>query len=260
MDLLDPSRVAEAFADARLNARPLQALGDWSALDLAGAYRIQQAVAERIGPVRGWKISAVTPAQQAGLGVAGPIAAPLLGPWVSDSGSTYSRAAFCHPPLLECEYAFAFGRDLPPRATPYSRAEVEAAIDAVHVVLELCDSRLAARGTTLQQLVDCFNNGGFVLGPRIADWRRIDYASAPIVLRDGAGAVLASGSGSAVLDGDPVGTLVLIANLQPPLPGGLRAGQLVTTGSCNTPYPVREDGEFVGDFGALGRVRVRFDV
>jgi 2-keto-4-pentenoate hydratase len=148
---------------------------------------------------------------------------------------------------------------LPPRATPYTRAEVEAAIGGVHVVLEICDSRLTAPMTPLQALVDCFNNGGFVLGPKTADWRSVDYAGAPIALRkEGDGEPLATGNGKAVLDGDPVGTVVMMANLQPPVPGGLKAGDVVTTGSCNQPYAVNEDGEYIGDFGPLGSVRVVF--
>ena len=259
MDPLNTAAVAEAFANARLDARTLEAPGDWSALDLAGAYRLQEAVVERLGPARGWKISAVTAAQQQGLGVDGPIAAPLLAPWFKTSGSGFERAAFCHAPLIECEYAFAIERDLPPRALPYTRAEVEAAIGGVHVVLELCDTRLPVPASTLQQLVDCFNNGGFVLGPKTADWRSVDYAQAPIVLRGAAdGSALATGSGSAILDGDPVGTVVMMANLQAAPMGGLKAGQVVTTGSCIKPYAVTADGEYIGDFGVLGAVCVRF--
>jgi 2-keto-4-pentenoate hydratase len=259
MDLSNTAAVAEAFAEARLTARPLEPLRDWGALDLAGAYRLQAALVERLGPVRGWKISAVTPAQQKGLGLSGPIAGPLLAPWFKSSGSRFERAAFCAAPLLECEYAFEIAKDLPPRATPYTRAEVEAAIGGVHVVLEICDSRLTAPMTPLQALVDCFNNGGFVLGPKTADWRSVDYAGAPIALRkEGDGEPLATGNGKAVLDGDPVGTVVMMANLQPPVPGGLKAGDVVTTGSCNQPYAVNEDGEYIGDFGPLGSVRVVF--
>ncbi|MDQ6679877.1 MAG: hypothetical protein M3Y67_02790, partial [Pseudomonadota bacterium] len=134
-----------------------------------------------------------------------------------------------------------------------------AAIAAVHIVLEVCDSRLAALGSTLQQLVDDFNNGAFVLGPACTDWRGVDYAASRIALRSFTeGPELATGSGMAVLDGDPVGAVVLMANLRPAAPGGLRAGQVVTTGSCTTPFPVTIDGDFIGDFGALGIVRIRF--
>jgi 2-keto-4-pentenoate hydratase len=111
----------------------------------------------------------------------------------------------------------------------------------------------------LQQLTDGFNNGAFVLGPACADWRDIDYARCDVVLRGAAdGRALASGSGAAVLDGDPVGAVVAMANLRPPPPGGLRTGQVITTGTCTPPLAVSADGEFIGDFGPLGTVSVRF--
>jgi 2-keto-4-pentenoate hydratase len=38
----------------------------------------------------------------------------------------------------------------------------------------------------------------------------------------------------------------------------LRAGQVVTTGTCHPPLPIQAGDHFAADFGALGKVSVRF--
>ena len=38
----------------------------------------------------------------------------------------------------------------------------------------------------------------------------------------------------------------------------LKAGEIVTTGTCATPLPIAPGDEMVADFGVLGRVSVRF--
>jgi 2-keto-4-pentenoate hydratase len=44
-----------------------------------------------------------------------------------------------------------------------------------------------------------------------------------------------------------------LANAQPLPAGGLRRGQIVTTGTCTTPVPLRA-GRYAADFGPLGVV------
>jgi len=90
----------------------------------------------------------------------------------------------------------------------------------------------------------------------------VDYTEQEIVLRavvDGQRVELAQGTGQPILQGDPVGALVLLANAQAPGYGGLRAGQFVTTGSCTGAVPVPGPCAVEADFGALGMVRLRFE-
>lgn len=252
-------RIAAELAAARRQARPADLPADWHPADLQSACRLQHAVTMRLGAVRGWKVSALTAQQQQALGLRAPVAAPLPAPWFLSSPAHFSRTLFCQPPLLECEFAFMLGADLPERERDYTRAEVEAAIASVHPVFEVCDSRLAAGSSALRQLADGFSNGGFVVGPACADWRRIDYRDHAMVLRRQAdGAVLAHGSGAAILGGDPVAAVVAMANLSPYPLSGLHAGQIITTGSCTKPFAVTEDGVYAADFGSLGKVELRF--
>ena len=172
------------------------------------------------------------------------------------------RAADYIAPKLECEFAFELVRDLPPRPDrPYSRDEVRAATGALRIAVEIVDSRLPRGLGALAELTDAFNNGAFVAGPRITDWHGLDPATIAIVLTralDGAIAEVARGSGAAILDGDPFGTVVMLANAPPDRQAGLRAGSVVTTGSCTGAPMLPGPGEYRAEFAGLGDVVFRF--
>jgi 2-keto-4-pentenoate hydratase len=256
--------LATALAEARRDGRRLASVEPtaWPA-DLAGAYRVQHAAAAAHGAIVGWKIAGVTAAQRGPMGVPRPIAAPLVEGWlrtVADGGvARWPFAAFDRP-RLECEFAYVLAQDLPPRpGRPYGRAEVEAAIGGVAIGIEVIDTRAPPGAPPLAALADAFNNAAYVRGPMTADWRSVDPARTPIVLADAAGREVARGDGRAVLDGDPLGTVAMLADIQDDLPRGLRAGDFVTTGSCTGVYTVAGPGRWVADFGPLGTVAIALD-
>ena len=265
MNANDFTAATQALIEARREARALDALPPaWLPGELPIAYRLQRAVARPLGEVRGWKVAGLDEAQRQAMAVPGPVAAPLLAPWVQNSAGRLSLTNFVAP-KLECEFALELIRDLPERGKgtkPYTRSEVEAAIGGVRIGIEVCDSRLPAGAPTLAQLADDLNNGAYIVGPASADWRHADYAEHAIALRavvDSQRIELAHGNGRPILDGDPVGALVLLANAQPPGYGGLRAGQFVTTGSCTGSVAVPGACAIEADFGGLGTVRLRFE-
>jgi 2-keto-4-pentenoate hydratase len=265
MNANDFTAATHALIEARRGAHMVDPLpAGWLPGELPIAYRLQRAVARALGDVRGWKVAALTHAQQHAMAVPGPVAAPLLAPWVQHSAGRLSLANFVAP-KLECEFAFELIRDLPERAAgtkPYTRSEVEAAIGSLRIGIEVCDSRLPADAPTFAQLADGLNNGAYIVGPASADWKHVDYAEQTIVLRavvGGQRVELAQGTGRQILDGDPVGALLLLANAQPPGYGGLRAGHCVTTGSCTGSVAVPGACAIEADFGALGMVRLRFE-
>lgn len=215
------------------------------------SFAIQAAAARLSGaPVTGWKVGNVTPEQRDKSGIPTVTHAPLLAPWTKPTPGRFEFAKL-RAPKLECEFAFALSRDLPAREASYSRDEVAAAVAALHPAIEIADSRLPVPPAPLDALADCMMSGGFVHGPAIADWRKLDLGSAKMtLLRDGRPVV--EGSGAAIL-GDPFAALVILANSPPPW-AKLSAGQIVTTGSCIVPYAPDAPGRYVGDFGALGTV------
>ena len=254
----------DALARSRRDAR---AITTWPAeripRDLGEAYRLQAAVADALGDVGGWKVAAVTAAQRESLGVPVPIAGPLMRRWMHDAAATPAtlNAADFIAPKLECEFAFELARDLPPRPErAYSRDEVAAAIAALRIAVEIVDSRLPRGLGALAELGDAFNNGAFVAGPAQRDWRDLDFARIEIVLtreHDGTTREVARGSGRAILDGDPFGTVVMLANAPAGAGRGLLAGDIVTTGSCSGAPPLPGEGIYRAEFAGLGSVEFR---
>ena len=224
---------------------------------------MQAAVARELGAVAGWKVAAVTPDQRASLGVPTPIAASLLAPWLHDARSATPtlRMADFIAAKLECEFAFELGTDLPPRPhRPYSRDEVRAAVRALRLGVEIVDSRLPRGLGALAELTDAFNNGAYIAGAAIVDWAALDLGGVDIVLaraQGGASEEVARGSGGAILDGDPFGTVVLLANAPADPMRGLVAGEIVTTGSCTGAPFLPGPGDYRAQFATLGRVDFR---
>ena len=261
MNDTDLQAARAALCEARRSGHCLERVEPaWVPQDLAGAMDLQRSVAADLGAVRGWKISGLTAEQQRTMGVTTPIAAPLLDPWVRSSGdANFTRRQFVRP-RLECEFAFELKTDLPSRREAYTRSEVEAAIGALRIGVEVVDSRLPIGSPVLMELADDLNNGAYVLGAANPAWQHIRYAEQAIALRwhDGTKTTeIAAGDGRPILDGDPVAAVVLLANLAALAPRGLSAGDVVTTGSCTGAVSIPGAGEFEADFGTLGSVRLR---
>jgi 2-keto-4-pentenoate hydratase len=206
----------------------------------------------------GWKIAATSTAGQQHINVDGPLAGRLLAERVYRSGDTLPFGANAMR-VAEPEFAFRMGRDLPPRAKPYTVEEVLAAVDTLHPAIEVPDSRYSdfVKVGAAQLIADNACAHDFVLGSAAtADWRVIDLST-----HRGTGTVVGKlereGSGANVL-GDPRAALTWIANELSGIGVTLKSGQVVTTGTCIVPLPVAPGDEVVADFGVLGRATLRF--
>jgi 2-keto-4-pentenoate hydratase len=160
--------------------------------------------------------------------------------------------------VVESEVAFLVGRDLPPRATPYTRAEVVAAMASCHPVIEelesgLLDPRAAAN---FSALADLQTHGGFVYGPAVADWQSIDFSKESVTLAID-GIVRAERTGSNT-SGDLVRLLPYLANEGAARTGGLKAGQWITTGNWTGLIFAPPGSEVEVTFAHLGRVSLQF--
>jgi 2-keto-4-pentenoate hydratase len=226
--------------------------------DRAEAYAIQGRVENySSGSLFGWKIAATSEAGQRHINVDGPMAGRILPGTVIPDGGTASMAGN-EMRVAEPEFAFRMHADLPPRSSPYTVREVLDAVDTLHPAIEIPDSRFAdfVNAGAAQIIADNACAHLFVLGaPATADWRSLDLVEEKpvITLRD----KRFTGHGKNVL-GDPLIALTWLANELRQLGVTLRAGQVVTTGTCHAPLPIQSGDLFEADFGLIGRVSVAF--
>ncbi|MCU0987115.1 MAG: fumarylacetoacetate hydrolase family protein [Acetobacteraceae bacterium] len=209
-------------------------------------------------PLWGWKIAATSTAGQRHIGVDGPLAGRLLAEMVHADGATLPFGAN-RMRVAEVEFAFRMGRSLPPRAAPYALEEVLEAVSVLHLAIEVPDSRyrdFASVGAA-QLIADNACAHQFVLGPEApALWRGLDLAAHRVTGRV-TGRLTREGIGANVL-GDPRIALTWLANELSRVGETLAAGQVVTTGTCLIPLEVSPGDAVTADYGALGRMGVRF--
>ena len=225
----------------------------------AEGYAIQAEVAKLSGQsIVGWKIAATSAAGQQHIRVDGPLAGCLLSARALEGGARISLAGN-HMKVAEAEFAFRMGTHLPKRAAAYSVSEVLAAVASLHPAIEVPDSRYNdfTRVGAAQLIADTACACWFVLGPATrVDWRARDLAKHSVVAYRN-GALAGQGSGANVL-GDPRSALAWIANELSTYGDGLRAGDVVITGTCLTPVPVSAEDSVKADFGELGVLEVGF--
>jgi 2-keto-4-pentenoate hydratase len=252
-------QAADLLWSAWQEKRLLEALpDDCRPSTLEEGYAIQDALAARHGgPQIGWKIAATSAEGQRHIGVTEPLGGRLFAKFCHPDGALLP-AGKLHMRVAEAEFAFRMAKDLPPRPTPYTLDEVMKAVATLHLAIEVPDSRYRdfARVGAPQLAADdscaCF----FVLGAEAIGWRGVDLAAHPVVGHKN-GAVAERGSGANVL-GDPRVALAWLANDRAVRGDGLKAGQIVTTGTCIKPVLISPGDQVVADFGALGRVRIEF--
>lgn len=226
--------------------------------DRAEGYAIQAAIeSHSTGKLFGWKIAATSEAGQKHINVEGPMAGRILPETIIPDGGTASMAGN-EMRVGEPEFAFRMAKDLPPRPSPYTVQEVLDAVGTLHPAIEIPDSRFLhfERVGLAQLIADNACAHRFVLGPAAgADWRALDLAvHKGRMFRNGAPAE--EGIGQNVL-GDPRIALTWLANELSARGETLKAGQVVTTGTCLKPVPIAQGDHFEGDLGVLGRVSVR---
>jgi len=260
--MLDKSQISAASHTLLSHWRAGKKLGNLDASlrpqSRAQGYAIQ-AELERSskGKLFGWKIAATSEAGQRHINVAGPMAGRILKETLIEDGGTAPMAGN-EMRVAEPEFAFRMRIDLPPRSSPYAVDEVLDAVDTLHPAIEIPDSRFFefVKAGEAQIIADNACAHLFVLGKAMAaNWRALDLIEErPVIMLRGQRYV---GHGKNVL-GDPRVALAWLANELHGLGLTLRAGEVVTTGTCHPPLPIQSGDRMEADFGVLGKVSVRF--
>lgn len=255
MDAAGINKAAEILWHARLKQSRVRALpADCKPASLGDGYAVQDAMADRAGqPLFGWKIAATSVAGQRHIGVSEPLAGRLFADFVLPDGACLPAAPL-QMRVVEAEFAFRLGRDLGARAAPYDMAEVCAAIADLHLAIEIPDARFEPFDTIgpAQITADDAFAAWFVLGPAVRDWPKFDLPSQPVRVSKN-GKVAAEGKGANAL-GDPRQALTWLANERAKRGDGLKAGEVITTGTCITPLGISPGDAIVAEFTGLGRV------
>lgn len=204
----------------------------------------------------GWKIGATSEVVKQAMHVTQPIIGPIFDGHLVHSGDEFPVVA-SQWPHLETEFTFVLGADMPPRSEPYTNADVVVA--SVHRSFEIVGRRftdVAAVDAGLVGIVDGGMNVGMVLGGEISGWSD-DVLFQQEVSVDFDGKAAGSGSGKAQLWPDGVTELAWLANQRVIAPRGLKAGDLVMTGTVAGVIAFEPGITATADYGSLGGVEVR---
>lgn len=243
----------------RTGARIAGLAGDLRPVTAADANQIVDEVTRQLGEaVGGWKITFLYKPREK------PFRAPIFASRVLASPARVPQAL--GPSLfIEPEITFRLTRDLPPRQALYGAEEVAAAVEACPS-FEIIDTRFDTTGRTLRQMLsdratmveayaDHITNGAFVIGPPAPDWRAVDFGRMRVTMHTDTRAIVETVGGHAFVD--PFLPVVVLANELRDGPG-LRAGQVVATGSFSGYFPVAPGEPVTAEFQHIGSVHATF--
>lgn len=221
--------------------------------DRAQGYAIAAALAQFSGQaVAGWKIAATSEAGQKHINVDGPLAGRILSSKLLQPGSRVPLGDNVMR-VAEAEFAFRLARDLPPRPQKYVLNEVMESVGSLHLSMEIPDSRYKdfVKVGAPQLIADTACACWLVVGDAVpADWREVDLAERRVdAYVDGQHR--ARGAGKAAL-GDPRMALIWLVNEVAQFAVGVKAGDIVTTGTCIVPVAIAPGSNVKLDYGSLG--------
>jgi 2-keto-4-pentenoate hydratase len=248
---------AELFLEARRTVTPFADLpAALTPTSIEEAYFVQDVMYQALEPTsahspRAWKVGAPAPD-------ATPMFAPMIIGWIQESPAFFSDSRHRFRGL-EAEISFLIGKDLPPRATLYSRDEIIDAIASCHPAIEVLEAGLTnpAQAARFSMIADLQMHGGFIHGPAVANWQRIDFAKESVALSvDDDVKVERTASNTA---GTDLLRLVLyLVNEGASRTGGLRRGSWVTTGSWTGNTFASAGSKVDVCFSTAGSVSLRF--
>lgn len=227
-------------------------------LTLDEAYAIQQRmIGHRLASgerVIGKKVGVTSRAVQEMLNVHQPDFGWLLSGMLVAEGDAIDLGTLIQP-RAEGEIAFLLKRDL--EGPGVTAADVLAATEGVMACFEIVDSRIRdwriRIGDTVADNASC---GMIVLGDRVVDPRRVDLALAGMALEKN-GELECTGAGAAAL-GHPLNCVAWLANTLGRLGIGLKAGEIILSGSLGKLVSVASGDALRVSIGGIGSASVRF--
>ena len=229
--------------------------------DRAEAYYTQDRVAEILGlPVMGWKIGATTAAMRERDGHEDIIPGRLFAPTTHFGNSLTLDLGECPNPRVETEFGFRLNADMPLRETPWTAEEITPLV-TLYPALEVIGTRFEMPGAPPEVLsrMGVADNGicvAGIFGAPALDAASFDFAGHTVSFSVDGGAPSPDLLG--VMRCDAREATAHLANLLAKRGEVLRAGDMLLTGTVTVPLAVGKGSHLVADFGALGRIEMRF--
>ena len=221
-------------------------------------YRVQEELNRRFaeagrGATAGYKVGLTSEAIQTMYGSDQPISGVVFETGVHRSPARIPLGDYTHLGM-EFELAVEIGSEFRPEDAPFTLDDASGRVAACMPAFELIEDRRADHGDldALAILMDNSWCAGVVLGPPRTDWRSLDLANTPVSLRVNDASPATAVTGAAL--GNPLNSLVWLANQLASRGATLEAGMIVMTGSTlATQFPDAGD-RFVYEIQGLGAV------
>lgn len=250
---------AAALVDDNVNGREFRLPWGDHTPTLEEAYALQDSVFAGLtatrGPLGGYKVAITAKPMQEMMGLSEPLGGLVHDGDISQSPFTLSRATL-HSPAIEFEVTVRLGRDVRAGSSPFTRESIAPFVGEVIVSFEIVDTRggdlptVGAAGLVADR---CLCSGA-VLGSSLEDWSTIDLATSAVeVIWNGE--VIETGVTGAAL-GHPFEGLAWVANHLATRQRGLRAGDIVLTGSAFAPKPVAVGDEITYRIAGIGEATI----
>jgi 2-keto-4-pentenoate hydratase len=246
----DPTVAASRLVNARKGG-PAVPHALVLAPDLRGAYAVQDATLSQLGQGGGWKVGAKGATLE-------PACAPLPAAGIVASGARLIGPAW-RMRGIEVEVGLQLGRDLDLSSAELDVARLQSAVDAVLPVIEVVETRLAdwRDSDPLSQLADLQSHGALVIGtPSNLKLAELDLRTVQAYLAfDRQPVASTRGANPAANIWRLLGWLAwhCAQRGQP-----LRAGQIVTTGSCTGMLFAPEGALVQAHLDGIGSVELEF--
>ncbi len=247
----------QALLEARSTPKALAPPSETQALTTADAYatqdRLRAALLGRGERVVGWKTGFTNKATQSMFQATEPVSGFVLGSGVFASGADIPMSRFVNL-AVEAEVAFLMRHDLagPGVTPPRALLAVEGAVPA----LELIDMRYAGKPIASDVIADGVYANAIVLGAPLNAVVGIDLSLEGLVYELN-GTIAATNTAAEVM-GSPLNSLAWIANQLGTRGLGLRAGDVVMSGSISLLLRPKAGDTVRASFTRLGSVSARF--
>ena len=254
----DDTALIEQFIRARTEPRTHTPPSEQGRrLELAEAYRLQdrlrEALLARGERLAGWKAAfTARPAQEANQ-LEEPGCAFLLASGVLASGAEVPFARFTNL-AVEAEVALVMRHDLAGPGITAARAAT--AVDGALPALELVDFRYSGKATGTDVIAEGVYAVAIVLGGTMTTIKGLDLALKGLVYEH-SGTVAATATAAEVM-GNPLNSLAWVANHLGARGLGLRAGDIVMTGSVSKLLRPKVGDSVRATYTRLGSTAVRF--